>query len=432
MVAWATPSLPGEPMNTPLAGVGHGPVSLRVLRGARVLTLVALATGVAAAGAAQERGFTEIHMDAIAVTAEYGGREIERPGPSYEPGGRGNGGGGGEAGRNGRGRGRGGAATRERPVAVTINGETFAVSEDAEARLKDFLTTYSTNGTVGSFVAATAAVFSAFGLFSIDNSFPAVQAAFKLQSFDADEVLLTLTAPSIWNRAWRAQAVAFCEAEASLAVARRRSNESRMWLHVRDVIANPERYLEGGIQYAPGENRLMLRSLPGEGFRSIAGLDYELTPLDREQLGRLTHVLMSFPASRDYLITADYIQDLGSFRTISKRDKMLLNLALLGLPPGVKAWLEQGFQVNASHARTTNAFWWMLARYRHVEDWENMRGLAGFVDILGFPTNDVPPQSDIVWGEYPVQPLLGPAMPPRWNRPAEGEPVYTFFWVGGR
>ncbi|MEY3499225.1 MAG: hypothetical protein RL308_894 [Bacteroidota bacterium] len=347
---------------------------------------------------------------------EYGGKAPERPEP------------GGGRDRDVRDRGNNPSGSRtsnsnagpiERKTTVVINGEEFTVSRDTEKRLTDFINTYKTNGNVGEFVATVASVFSAFGLFDLTSSIPTADAVLKLATFGSEEVLTRLSAPSIWNRAWRGQAASFCESEWFTALNQGKTKDAQMWLRLRDIIANPERYKNGGMKYNHQEKKLMLRSYPAEAYRNIAGFDIELTDMDINQLGFLTNYLMYFPQSRDYIIYADYIYDLGKpknkFKKITARDKMFLNLALLGLNQASKNFLENAFITNSINPNQSYRFWSALKTYLYVDKWDNGGAPDSEIDFLGFPKYELPYNSDLVSGQYPTTSIFVNNLPVNWN-----------------
>ena len=368
------------------------------------------------------------------IHGEYGGKAPERPG--REPGN-----GGGNGGENG-GSATGAATSKnstinmiERKVSVTVNGMNFSVSKNTELRLAQFLNEYNATSTVGGFVAAIASIFSIFELFNIDQSFPAVDAIFKLSSFNADEVVTRLSIPSDWNRALRSQAASYCEQEMVTALSNRKFNDARMWLRIRDIISNPERYQNGGIKYDRQNNKLLMRSYPAEAYRNIAGFQESFTNLDINQLGMLTNYLMLFPQSRDYIIYADFIFALGElqnkFEKLTTRDKLYLNKALLSLPASAKSYLNNAFLVNAGNQSLTSKFWFELRKYLYQEKWNNGYALDSQSDELGFEMDELPKQSDIVWGNYPTSLIFNKNLPPQWIMPISNRNnIYTFYYPG--
>jgi len=365
------------------------------------------------------------------INVEYGGRAAERP----EPGGRGSGDR--DSRGNNQGTSRRSSSTKPsvRKAKITINGETYNVTTDTEKRLSEFITTYKTNGNVGSFVSAVASIFSIFDLFNLESSYPTIDAVFKLSSFDSEEVLTRLSAPSIWNRAWRAQAASYCESEMFTALSKGLNKDAQMWLRIRDIISNPEKYKGGGIKYNHNENKLMFRSYPAESYRSIAGFDLELTDMDINQLGYLTSYLMYFPQSRDYLIYADFIYDLKKpkteFKQLTARDKMILNYSLLGLNQNAKQYLDNAFSINSTHPYQSYSFWSTLKKYLYLDTWSN-----GFVpdieiDHLGFYNDEPFNNSDLVTGEYPTTSIFSVPLPVNWNIPMQQkQQVYQFYYPG--
>lgn len=365
------------------------------------------------------------------IDVEYGGRYAERP----EPGGRGG------AERDSRGNNQRtsqqltSTIPSERKAKVTINGETFNVTMDTEKRLSEFITTYKTNGNVGSFVSAVASIFSIFDLFNIESSYPTIDAVFKLSFFDSEEVLTRLSAPSVWNRAWRAQAASYCESEMFTALSKGKNKDAQMWLRIRDIISNPERYKGGGIKYNHKENKLMFRSYPAEAYRSIAGFEVELTEMDINQLGYLTSYLMYFPQSRDYLIYADFIYDLNKskteFKKLTARDKMILNYALLGLNQNAKQYVDNGFSINSTHPNQTYRFWSTLKKYLYQDTWSNGFALDIETDQLGFYNDEPFNNSDLVTGVYPTTSIFSVPLPVNWTIPIQQkQQVYQFYYPG--
>jgi hypothetical protein len=365
------------------------------------------------------------------INVEYGGRAAERP----EPGGRGG------SDRDSRGNNQGtskptsSTQPSERKSKVTINGETFSVTTDTEKRLSEFITTYKTNGNVGSFVSAVASIFSLFDLFNLETSYPSIDAVFKLSTFNSEEVITKLAAPNIWNRAWRSQAASYCESEWFTALSKGKNKDAQMWLRIRDIISNPERYKGGGIKYNNKENKVIFRSYPAEAYRSIAGFELDLTDMDINQLGYLTSYLMYFPQSRDYLIYADYIYDLKKpkteFKQITARDKMILNYALLGLNQNAKLYLDNVFVINSTHPNQTYQFWSTLKKYLYQDVWSNGRVPDVDTDQLGFYNDEPFNNSDLVTGQYPTTSIFTVPLPVNWNIPIQQKKqVYQFYYHG--
>lgn len=344
---------------------------------------------------------------------EYGGRGVERPGTG-KPGGK----------------------TPSTPVSrkatIQINGQTFTISADAESRVKDFFRNYKDQTQVGGFVAAIASIFTLFDLFNINSEFPAIDVIFKTATFDANEVVLKLSAVNVWNRAMRAQAAGIIESEMALALARGQTQEAKMWRMLRDIIANPERYQNGGIKWDAKEKKLMLRSLPAEAYRSVAGFTETLTPADISQLGALTNTLTYYAASRDFIIYADYIYELhlpyARFQKITMHDRMLLNKALLVLPPGVKNYLDGAMLHNAGNPSMTYALWSKLRKFLANEEWNMGRVPDVSIDALGFTNDDLPQQSDLVLGQYPAPARINTQIPAAWAVPQNQQLAYRFFW----
>lgn len=359
------------------------------------------------------------------INVEYGGRAPERP----DPGGRG----GSDRSPSDIGAGKTGtsdSSPKSEQTLVSFNGETFIVSEESKARLVDFLESYRTSEKVGGFFAAVASIFSLFGLFNLDSAVPNVDAMFRIQSFNAEEVLVILSAPNTWNLALRAQAAAYCEQEMGSALFQKREKDAQMWLRLRDIFANPERYRNGGLQIK--DNKLMLRSFPAEAYRSIAGFSAPLTAADQQELGVLTNYLLLSPETRDYIIYADYIYGLARNEALqlSMRDDMYLNLALLRLDQGIWSRLDKVFRANSLAPQHSYEFWAKLQIFLRKRAWNYGLAVDSEVDPLGFATDELPNPSDLVTGKYPSAPMLQQGIPPTWNVPAQRrQEVYHFYYA---
>jgi hypothetical protein len=363
--------------------------------------------------------------------SEYGGRAAERPGP--DRGGAGGRGGNGNANQNGKNSNTASTntVTSGRRTTISINGETFSVSPDTERRVKEFIDTYKSNGNVGNIVTAVAAFFSLFDLFSIEKSYSDLHARYKSGTFNPDEILAILSAGDTWSRAWRAQAVAFCEQEYGLAIQQSRFQDAKMWVRLRDIIANPTGYQNGGIKFDPAKKSVSIRSYPFDGFRSVAGMATPLSVNDAEPLRNLSNFLSKFPAARDFLIYADYVtwlnNDSLTTKPISKRDLMILNKAIISLHPAAKDYVRHFFNLYSNTQGMTQEFWSSMTQYT-FSDYHKMQGLDSMEDQLGFFMLDVISNSDIVYGQYPSGPLLANNIPQGWLPQNLTPQHYTFWW----
>ena len=315
------------------------------------------------------------------------------------------------------------AAPAVRKVSVTLNGQTFHVSKEAEATLSDFLKTHQNHGNAGSIVAAIGSVFSLFGLLSLDNTVPAYDAALKLDTFDSKEVIVRLTAPGIWARFMRSRAAEICDTEYLRALTSNRVGDAKMWAHLRDVFANPERYKDGGLKYNRSPQSVELRKLPGESGREFDGFRYGLTGHDRVALSSLASFLFGNVASRDFLMQADFMFALHptnvSMKPLSHLDRYLLNRALLATEESLKQPLERYFDTLSRHPTLTHSFWITLKKFVRNEAWdEDHLVLAGTSD-------DRPEQSDLITGDYPAVHLRPAPLPGTTGGP------WTFEWRGG-
>lgn len=182
-----------------------------------------------------------------------------------------------------------------------------------------------------------------------------------------------------------------------------------MWLHLRDIILNYERYEDGGIRVerdglkkealaAPtklldGTNtvKLKLRALTGEQYRSIAGLSGPFNWQDQDQLAKLISTISNYTAASDYIETADFPFYLDFSKRklppISQRDLMLLNKALLTLDDQARTQLRIVFNQFANQPSFNNELWQTLAKYTEGEHWHGLlpgQPLNSEQDELGF------------------------------------------------
>lgn len=398
------------------------------------------ATCLAGANAlAQGREAGPIHMREIDVLADpgrgYGGGNPrgERGGPE------------GPRGDGTAGGGRAGGATRsptapevararatgQGAVPVTIGGTTYMVSPQARVDVKEFLQLYNQGGQIGQIVAAAGALFSLFGL--VTEPTPYIRL-----TFDADEVVTVLSAPSIFAAAWRAQALRYVREYIN--PTRAHTQEGRMWQRLEDIIRDPARYRDGGMRLTP-ERKLMLRALPGERYRSIAG-DHALTRYDQQEMGKLVDSLRGNPVVMDYVVKSDVV--LGIFTpgpsgpTLSARDQYLLNMGLLRLPVAAKQRLAQAFWLNANDQNANPNFWRSLADYLTREEWARnseirlVGAIAGYTDDLGF-TDDLRRYDDGFWAHTAPAALATTGGLFQFRLPPQNGPqVWTFDYPGPR
>lgn len=305
------------------------------------------------------------------------------------------------------------ASVRTATVPVRINGRTFQVSAAARERLTVWLKDNIPAAKAGMWVAVVAAVMQLWGFVTLDGddlsqSWDLAEAIHDVRQTDIDELVTQLSAPDIWNRAVRAQMAGMLEYEIYDAYKRNAREEMRMWQHLRDVIAHPERYQGQGIQLDQEEDEapaLRVRGPAGERLRAETAWR-GLNGYDQQQLAALTNVLWHFPASRDLIASADYLARLepaqGAIGDISKRDRMLINEALLSLPPQVLWQVRNANSTNASHPMMSRAMWSDLSAMGWRQVWrdDTIAWLTPDADDLGFIDDD-PEISDLVTGAYP-------------------------------
>jgi len=319
-----------------------------------------------------------------------------------------------------------------RKSTVEINGQKFLVSADAEKRISTFLNSYKGHSQVGQIVAAIASFFSLADIFSnLDKDFPLLDASYRSATFNADEVILKLSTVSAYNRALRAQAVEIVEGEMGTAILKGQTNEAKMWALLRDILANPERYQNGGIKWDPKGKSLINRAPVASAYRSIAGFDSQLSAADIQQLGRLTNILMYYASSRDFIVNADYIYDLKkdptTFPKITLRDRMILNKALLTMPDDMKIYLSNAMQFNASQSAMNYNFWSKLKSFLYSDGWNTYIAVDSNLDSLGFPQDEEIYASDLVTGEYPQLPLIPQSGTAIWRNPYSSASQYQIY-----
>ena len=329
-------------------------------------------------------------------------------------------------------------------VTVTIGSSSFQVSNTAQTRLKDFIAEYRATNNYGSIVSAIASAFAMFNLLAIDSTTPIPEATLNVTqtSFDTEELVVQLSAVSIWNGAMRTQAIAHVELQMASAASRPGANqEFRMWQALRDLLANPERYKGGGIKYDRASDKIIMRAAPGERYRGIAGSP--VTDIDRMALRDLTNLLITFGPSRDYVMQTDYIYYLqslnGELKNLSVRDELLLNKALLTLGKNSRDYLDQRFLDLSITKGASYSLWKKLRGFLVKESWNPHPGLASdsYIDELGFE-DDMPQQSDIVSAKPAPQNAKGPRPVPYSNAFVKAEPTsmpygtYYFWWSGSK
>lgn len=395
-------------------------------------TLVVVLLVSASTSAEAQRDVTIEFHDAIDVTADRrGDRHTNADRPTD--------GGGGNS-RSGRIGNRGNALPARPTITVKIGQAAFNVSPEANRRLAEIIELRQTNGMVGSIVAAVASAYSLFSVMDVDprTAWGAAESIYNPAStaFDPDELATQLAAPGIWNRFVRSQTVAMIELEILEAAQKNRRDEMKMWQLFRDIIANPERYQNGGIKYDRQTRSIQTRNPAAESYRAERGSDV----VDADRLGfiELTNELMTAASARDYLMQSDYIWHLnpgnGPLTSISRRDLLLMNAAMQSLSPQAKQYLDQRLYQTAIRAGTTYSFWQRLRSFlQNSYAWQEHPGSAGdtpMPDELGF-SEDMPSNSDIVYGEYPkVQQAFtypsGFVRVPQGQAPPPG--TYSFRW----
>ncbi len=320
-------------------------------------------------------------------------------------------------------------------VAVTINGKTFQVSKAASDRIHAWLKEQLPSAKAGMWVAAVAAMMDLWGFVTLDGgdfstAWGVAEGINDIIDTDVDGLVDSLTLPAAFNTAVRAQMVGMIEQEIWDAAKRNASQEVRMWQHLQDVLRNPERYQGGGIKIdsAPGQPRVMrARDPAGERYRSIPAWE-GLGQADRNQLALLTNNLRFFAPSRDHIISASYLADIGQVAasnagsarfSIDHRDRALLNEAMYRLPSQVKVWIEPQIIANANNLAMNRAMWIELHGFLRYRNWQDNVPYAPYADEqnLGLADDDSSPSS-LITGCYPfyvgygqVIPAFGPSGP---------------------
>lgn len=297
-------------------------------------------------------------------------------------------------------------------VPVKINGRTFRVSTAARERLTTWLRDHIPAAKAGMWVSLVASIMQLWGFVTLDGddlgrSWDLAEAVNDIGQSDIDDLVMELSAPNIWNRAVRAQMAAMLEYEIYDAAKRNARDEMRMWQRLRDVIAHPERYQGQGIQLDQEDEAPALRVRGPAGQRLRADTAWSgLNGYDQQQLAALTNVLWYFAASRDLIASADYLAVLdpvnGPPGDISSRDRMLINEAVLSLPPPVLWQVRNGASTNANHPMMNRELWRDVSAMSWRRIWQDdaLAWIAAGGDDLGF-TDDDPEISDLVTGAYP-------------------------------
>jgi hypothetical protein len=267
-------------------------------------------------------------------------------------------------------------------VSVEIGGETFRVSPATKRDLEAFIAMHNDPVLVG-----FGNLLSLFGLTT-----PSI----TLAAIDIEGMVTSLEQPSVLTDAWRAKAIDYINEMIDADNAAR--SERQMWQRLKDVIRNPERYREG-IRVTP-EGKVMLRTAPGERFRGVAG-DFATTEFDRRELSRLAEAMWSDRRAMDYLGLTDLA--LGDFTprdgdlTLSVRDQLLINEALIRMPGPAKRQLAGAFRWNAGHPLANRALWLKLTRYLYRREWAGDRViLTSDPDEFGLQ-DDLPNYDDGFW-----------------------------------
>lgn len=285
-------------------------------------------------------------------------------------------------------------------VTVTIGGETFSVSPTASANLLGFLNEYQQYKDVSSLVGAMATLFSILGLVSIDAQAPLHDAVLKISAGTGDDIAVQLAVLGTLNEALRAKAVNECLRQmAAAAMKPGGTQEAKMWRSMRDVIANPERYKNGGIKFDKNGG-VQLRALPVQKFNATPGA--KLNNSDIVALGMLTNSLLQKGAAADYLSQADYFLTMKTTDDefpLTLRDEYYLNIALFALPSADKAAARNFIVARQWAPGTSLQFWKMLEKFTVDGDAYSERtggmSVDSWTDPLGFE-DDYPNNSDLV------------------------------------
>ncbi|RKH56483.1 hypothetical protein [Corallococcus aberystwythensis] len=322
------------------------------------------------------------------------------------------------------------------------------------AAIKDFRVANNVGGAVLGFTA----FLRLFGLYNVDAERAQLDALLKIGFSDhveqhlgkaPDGTVALLSAPNTWGQVSRDTFARLLQYEALNAANRGEREERQMWLHLRDIILNYERYEDGGIRFdsenfsadepvtparlLDGANtpKLMLRSMPGENHRSVAGIEGPFSWADLDQLARLCSVLSYDAQAADYLATADFTMDLdftrGAMPRISKRDAYLLNHALLSVDDATRSRLRQAFRANKNNSLLASQLWSKLYKFLDGESWYGAIRIAGDSeqDRFGF-WHDLPEartEDHAFWPPFQV---------PNYYR-AGPAPLgaYTYYWSAG-
>lgn len=291
-----------------------------------------------------------------------------------------------------------------RPLRVQINGKQYGVTVDAKNRLAAAINEYKNVNDVGASVLGFAAFLRLFDLWWIKPSdVERIDSLLKVALVDPisatssdkpDGVVTLLSAPSTWSITARDTFARLLQLEALNAERRGEQEEKQMWLHLRDIILNYERYEDGGIRFEntgfprdasllpktllEGGNKakLKLRAIAGEQYRSVAGISGPFSHYDKETLARLVSSISNHIAASDYLSTADFPAYLGNggqaLPSISRRDLLLLNKSLLALDLAVRRDLRVAISQIANHPHSHPQLWQALASYTQGEHWHGL------------------------------------------------------------
>jgi hypothetical protein len=343
--------------------------------------------------------------------ATYEGRDINvegyvrdraSDGPRGEPGGgRGNGD---RSGSSRSGGGRTATTPALKTTVVYVGGQEYRVSMGANADLAAFISEYRQVNGIGQLVSAFAGLFALFNTVNIDSSNPIAEAVYNpsMTAFSPDELVLTLSATSVWQKAMRTKAVNFLRLKMLDAASKPGGqSEFKMWKALREIIEFPERYQEGGLRRGPA-GAVWMRASTGAGIARVAG-----SPVwgqDQAPLANLTSQMLSYPEAHAWVWQADYWYHLfpgnGGVGALSMRDEMLINQALYAAGPNTKRSLAFHFNQLRNTMGHSPLLWSRMGDYLYdPKAWQdNVFGPIPYQDDPNGFDDELPYATDLLTG----------------------------------
>lgn len=256
-----------------------------------------------------------------------------------------------------------GAGGKSGNKATSINGKPTKVSPQAVARVNAFLARYKNIGAFGHFVTSFASILGFLGIVESPTAPTAI--------FDQKEVITILTAPAIWAKANRTQALDYVKLEILHAYTNNKNDEARMWQHVGDIIRNPERYRDN-VEFDAKKQSLKLL-LFEEEYREIPAYNIPLKEMDRQLFNSFLGELKTrHPETDENLMLMElifYVEKPNQFTSISVRDEMILNTTLMNLPENSKSYWRRIFNEIKFRPGTTATFWESLITFLDEDAW---------------------------------------------------------------